>query len=263
VTDPGDLDALRSVTAGLAHEVRNPLQFIKNYAEVVTELRAELDVIVRECGPDVRASLVDDLTSLRDELGQAGEQIERHVRRLDAIVESMLAATQPARSQRQLTDVNLLVAESAEYAYHGRAGSHRAARPERLELQLDDTLPLAVVDPLRLSRAVINVVTNALQAVSEGGSGPDEPKVIVSTAPRPGGFTIVVRDNGPGIPAELQGRVFEPFLTAKRGRHHAGLGLTQVWEIVVGDHLGTVTIESDDGGTVATLVVPNGDASST
>jgi signal transduction histidine kinase len=261
VTEAGDLDALRSVTAGLAHEVRNPLQFIKNYAEVVTELSSELDVIVAECGPDVPASLVDDLASLRTELGQAGEQIERHVRRLDAIVESMLAATQQARGQRQLTDVNLLVTEAAEYAYHGRAGSHRAPRDERLVLELDRELPLAVVDPLRLSRAVVNLVTNALQAAGDGGSGPEEPTVVVSTAPTPTGFSIVVRDNGPGIPAELRGRVFEPFLTAKRGRHHAGLGLTQVWEIVVGDHHGTVTIDSDDTGTVATIAVPNGDAS--
>jgi signal transduction histidine kinase len=257
VTEPGDLDALRAVTAGLAHEVRNPLQFIKNYAEVVSELSTELAAMLDESGAELPAPLFDDVTSLRDELGRAGEQIVRHVQRLDAIVESMLAATQSARGQRQLTDINLLVTESAEFAYHGRAGPHAAARNERLSLALDRDLPLAAVDSLRLSRAVVNLVSNALQAVGNGGSGSAEPTVEVATVRSAEGFSIVVRDNGPGIPPELQGRVFEPFLTAKRGRDHAGLGLTQVWEIVVGDHEGTVTIESDaERGTIATITVP-------
>ena len=260
VTEPVDLDALRAVTAGLAHEVRNPLQFIKNYAEVVAELSSELDMMVAEAGDDLPPPLLDDVRSLRDELGRAGEQIVRHVQRLDAIVESMLAATQSARGARQLTDVNLLVTESAEFAYHGRAGPHTASRAERLTFRLDRDLPLAVVDPLRLSRAVVNLVSNALQAVGNGGAGSEEPTVEVSTSRTHDGFSIVVRDNGPGIPTELQGRVFEPFLTAKRGRDHAGLGLTQVWEIVVGDHDGSVTIESDSTqGTIATITVPTND----
>jgi signal transduction histidine kinase len=252
---PDSLDALRAVTAGLAHEIRNPLQFIKNYAEVVAELASELQTIASEAEGTVSAPMFDDLTSLRTELGQAGEQIVRHVGRLDAIVESMLAASHHGSGHRQLTDLNLLVRESAEFAYHGRVGAPAAPRVERLEFDLEQDLPLVVVDPLRLSRAVINLVANALQALA-GDSAALEPAVTVRTGRVPNGISISVADNGPGIAADVQPRVFEPFFTGKSGRHHAGLGLTQVWDIVVGDHGGSVTIEGRGPGTIATITLP-------
>jgi signal transduction histidine kinase len=252
-----ELDALRAVTAGLAHEIRNPLQFIKNYAEVVSELADELRSILDESATRMPAPAFDDLSSLRNELGQAGEQIVSHVGRLDAIVESMLATSHQGSGRRQLTDVNLLVRESAEFAYHGRAAVLDAPRVERLELDLETDLPLAVVDPLRMSRAVINLVVNALQSLA-GIVDSDEPVVWVRTRRTDDGFAIIVEDNGPGIADEDTSRLFEPFFTTKRGRHHAGLGLTQVWDIVVSDHGGTITIEGRPGrGTTATISVPS------
>jgi signal transduction histidine kinase len=251
-----ELDALRAVTAGLAHEIRNPLQFIKNYAEVVAELAAELRNIVEESASTMTPSAIEDLASLREELGQAGEQIVRHAGRLDAIIESMLATSQQGSGQRQLTDVNLLVKESAEFAYHGRAAAPESSRLEQLEFDLDPDLPLAMLDPLRMSRAVINLVVNALQAVALG-SDTDAPTVRVRTRRTADGFSIVIEDNGPGIATDQRQRVFEPFFTTKRGRHHAGLGLTQVWDIVVSDHGGTVTIDSvAHGGATATIALP-------
>jgi signal transduction histidine kinase len=253
-----DLDQLRAVTAGLAHEIRNPLQFIKNYAEVVSELCDELRSIVGEderMGEPTRG----DLATLHDELSQAADQIDRHVTRLDSIVESMSAASSPGSGRRQLTDVNLLVRESAEFAYHGRAGAPAEPRTESLAFELDPELPPAVVDPVRLSRAVINLVTNALQALAGGQTVVSDPQVTVRTAAADDAFVITVEDNGPGIPPEIRGRVFEPFFTVKPGRHHAGLGLTQVWDIVV-NHGGTVTIDSDgERGTVVTLRLPRSD----
>jgi signal transduction histidine kinase len=262
VRTPGtrlELDQLRAVTAGLAHEIRNPLQFIKNYAEVVGELANELRSIVIDDEHIVEPTR-GDLTTLHEELNQAADQIDQHVTRLDAIVESMSAASSPASGRRQLTDVNLLVRESAEFAYHGRAGATAEPRVETMEFDLDGTIPPAVVDPVRLSRAVINVVTNALQALAGGPPLARDPRVEVRTGRTADGFAISVADNGPGIAPEIRGRVFEPFFTAKRGRHHAGLGLTQVWDIVV-NHGGTVTIDSEaEQGTVVTLHLPGSTA---
>jgi signal transduction histidine kinase len=250
-----DLDQLRAVTAGLAHEIRNPLQFIKNYAEVAAELATELRNIVAD-DEQMQEPTLGDLTSLYDELHQAADQIGRHVMRLDAIVESMSAAASESSGRRQLTDINLLARESAEFAYHGRAGAVAGPRVERLVFELDAELPPAVVDPVRLSRAVINLVGNALQAISSASPLVNDPCVTVRSARTDDGFELSVEDNGPGIPAEIRDRVFEPFFTATRGRHHAGLGLTQVWDIAV-NHGGSVTIDSDaTHGTVVTLRLP-------
>lgn len=259
-----DLESLRAVAAGLAHEIRNPLQFIQNYAEVVTELARELQHIVDDLQGDdplrdaaaVGDAAVDDLRSLHRELDQAGAQIVQHAVRLDAIVESMLATADRGGGTRELTDLNVLVRESADYAYHGRAG-RQPTGPERLELSLDPDLPLVVVDPLRLSRAVVNLVANALQAVSAPAAADAEPTVRVSTALAGDELVVTVVDNGVGMPDEVRARAFEPFFTATRGREHAGLGLTQVWEIVVRDHGGRVTLDSGEGhGTTATIAVP-------
>ncbi len=255
----GDLDALRAVTAGLAHEIRNPLQFIQNAAEVVAELSTELDTIVAEASDTVPPTVHDDLRVLRGELAEASDQIVRHVSRLDAIVESMLAASHHGSGRRQLTDVNLLVRESAEFAYHGRTGGISTSG-EQLMFDLAPDLPLVVVDPVRLSRAVINVVANALQAVDGGTTDGTPPTVQIETRSTPAAVTIVVRDNGPGIAEDVRDRVFEPFVTGKQGRHHAGLGLTQVWDIVVGDHRGDVHIDSEPGaGTTVRIELPAND----
>jgi two-component system, NtrC family, sensor kinase len=242
-----DLVGLRDLASGLAHEIRNPLQFIKNYAEVVDELEAELLEIIREASGTVPSATVDDLNSLQHELSVAAEQIVRHAQRLDAIVESMLATSRTAVGDQRLADLNLLVRESAEFAYHGRADQHPARLREQLLFELEPGIPPVSVQPLRLSRAVVNIVTNALQATTLGTFDGHEPTVRVMTERRGDGFVIVVEDNGPGVPAEIKDRIFEPFFTDKTGHLHTGLGLTQVWDIVVTDHGGRVSIDSEPG----------------
>jgi two-component system, NtrC family, sensor kinase len=254
-----DLVGLRDLASGLAHEIRNPLQFIKNYAEVVDELEAELLDIIREAAGAAPSTTIDDLSSLHRELSEAAEQIVRHAQRLDAIVESMLATSREAVGDRRLADLNLLVRESADFAYHGRADQHPARLREHLVFELDAGIPPVSVQPLRLSRAVVNVVTNALQATNLGTFDGHEPTVRVMTERRGDGFVIVVEDNGPGVPAEIEDRIFEPFFTDKTGHLHTGLGLTQVWDIVVTDHGGRVSIDSEPGRpTRVTLEIDGG-----
>jgi two-component system, NtrC family, sensor kinase len=251
---PG-LAALRDVAAGLAHELRNPLQFIQNYAAVVAELGSELDGILEDVRPTLASSAVDDLTSLHVELAMASEQIVRHANRLDAIVESMLATSGESAAQRELADLNVLVRESVEYAYEGRRGPS-AILVEHIDVDLDPSIPLVMVDALRLSRAVVNLVTNALQAADDGAER-RQPTVVVRTRRIGDEFAVVVEDNGPGIPEEVRAKVFEPFFSTKGGRAHAGLGLTQVWDIVVVDHGGTVEIDRTPAGhTVFTITIP-------
>jgi signal transduction histidine kinase len=253
--DKPGLAALRDVTAGLAHELRNPLQFIQNYAEVVTELGDELDGILHDGTTTLPSQTVDDLTSLHSELSRAGEQIVRHARRLDAIVESMLATSGDTTPRRELADLNVLVRESAEFGRDGR-GTSSSVSGERIDFDLDDSIPLVMVDALRLSRAVVNVVTNALQAAGDDPPADAPPTVTVRTRAVDDGFTITVEDNGPGIAGDSRQRVFEPFFSAKQGRAHAGLGLTQVWDIVVDDHQGRVEIDRRDDITVVSLFIP-------
>jgi C4-dicarboxylate-specific signal transduction histidine kinase len=167
----------------------------------------------------------------------------------------MLATSGESAARRELADLNVLVRESVEYAYEGRRGPS-AISGEHLDLDLDPSIPPVMVDALRLSRVVVNLVTNALQAAADDRAGRREPAVVVRTRRVGDGFAIVVEDNGPGIPDEIRARVFEPFFSAKGGRTHAGLGLTQVWDIVVVDHGGTVDIDrTPEGRTAFTVTI--------
>jgi signal transduction histidine kinase len=247
------LASLGALTAGIAHEIRNPLQFITGDAEIVVELAEELQVLVEELRPHLSEEAVADLVTLRDELAEAGHQIVRHAHRLDAIIDGMVATSGARARRRRLVDLNEVVAEAARLADTASAAGPPSLGAD-VELDLTPGLPPITADPVRLSQAVLNLVANALQAVGRGTSDGKPPRVRLTTAPVGDGQELRVDDNGPGIPAEVRDHVFEPFVTTKPGRAHAGLGLAQAWDTVVSAHGGTLVAAARPGGGTTMVV---------
>jgi two-component system NtrC family sensor kinase len=251
---------LGELTAGIAHELQNPLTFMKSFADVSTELVEGMN------GARSGAGLGQDiLAGLKQNL----QQISQHGQRASSIIKDMLAHSRSGAAPRQLTDLNALVAEHLRLAYEGA----RAANPDftaTLQQDLDPRLgPVSVVAP-DLGRVLLNLCTNALYAVHErqqlaaaGPAGEEDvpyvPGVVVSTRRVASGqaVEIRVRDNGTGIPTEVLAKIFQPFFTTKPVGEGTGLGLSLSHDIIVQGHGGRLTVESQpDQGTTFTISLP-------
>ena len=259
------LASLGALTAGIAHEIKNPLNFVNNFASLSAELVRE----IKAERADKPGLLVSDVEDVLDDLEGNVTRIEEHGRRADAIVKGMLMHARGGSGQREMVDVNALVDEAANLAYHGM----RAQRPG-IDVTLTRDLDASVgsVDgvPQDLSRVVLNLVNNALYAVADrsarpagGGDGavPSEgfpPSVRVSTHGALGAVEIRVWDNGGGIPESVRQRIFEPFFTTKPAGEGTGLGLSLSNDIVAA-HGGRLTLESDEtaGTTEFTIRLPH------
>jgi signal transduction histidine kinase len=235
------LASLGALTAGIAHEIRNPLNFVINFAQLAVELVREL----REGLPDVTGETAELLTALEQNVAK----IEEHGQRADHIVHSMLLHARSQPGQRQKTDLNTLVAEAVNLAYHGL----RAQKPTfqlSVETGLDPALPQLEVSPQDLSRAVLNLTNNALYAADykrlTAGAG-FRPRVVVRT--RDVGDAVELRfwDNGDGVLLELREKIFTPFFTTKPAGEGTGLGLSISYDIVVQMHKGSLRVESEEG----------------
>ena len=251
---------LGELTAGIAHELQNPLTFMKSFAEVSTELVEGMNGAragTGGLGQDILAGLKQNL-----------QQISQHGQRASSIIRDMLAHSRSGAAPRQPTDLNALVAEHLRLAYEGA----RAANPDftaTLRQDLDPTLgPVSVVAP-DLGRVLLNLCANALYAVharrqlAAAGPGkeaaPYEPGVGVSTRRAADGqaVEIRVRDNGTGMPAEVQARIFQPFFTTKPVGEGTGLGLSLSHDIITTGHGGTLRVESQPGqGTEFLITLP-------
>jgi two-component system NtrC family sensor kinase len=235
------LASLGALTAGIAHEIRNPLNFVTNFAQLAVELVREL----RQGLPDATAETAECLQALEQNVAK----IEEHGRRADRIVESMLLHARSQPGQRQKIDLNTLVTESVNLAYHGLRGQDPSLHVA-IDMDLDRTLAPLVVSPQDLSRVVLNLMNNALYAAhhKRRTAGADfQPRVVART--REGGETVELRiwDNGEGIAPELHEKIFAPFFTTKPAGAGTGLGLSIGYDIVVQMHKGTLRVESEPG----------------
>lgn len=238
--------SLGALTAGVAHEMKNPLNFINNFASLSRELMEELEV---EDDPQEQAAILADIKS-------NAEKIEKHGRRADTIIRSMLDHARAGHREQRLIDLNALIAEYVDLAWH----SKRSQYPDvSVGLSTDwgaDVGEVSVASA-EMGRVVLNLVSNAYDAVRERRHQEGEmfsPEIAVTTQRTAQGIEIRVADNGPGIPADRQGRVFEPFYTTKPPGAGTGLGLSLSYDIVTQGHGGTLTIESEEG-CGATLIV--------
>ncbi|HLT46831.1 MAG TPA: ATP-binding protein [Rubricoccaceae bacterium] len=259
------LAGLGRLTAGIAHEIKNPLNFVNNFAglsaELVRELREELEA---SRGEPVEVVL-PVLAPLLDDLAMNAEKVRAHGRRADAIVQEMMLHARGAHEPRQPVDLNALVAEHVGLAVGGWEEKNDDGGVAVTQAY-DPAVGAVVCTPQALGRVLVNLVTNALDAVAArralaGGEAPYAPAVAVSTHRVDGRVLIAVADNGVGIPEAAQRRLFEPFYTTKPpGRGNVGLGLSLSRDVVHGQG-GTLEAESREGeGTTFTVTLPAGAA---
>jgi signal transduction histidine kinase len=251
------LASLGGLTAGIAHEIKNPLNFVVNFAglnaELAGELRHALDAGDRQAADEALGYLEMN-----------ARKIYEHGQRADGILRGMLDHAQGQRGERLPVDLNDFVEEHAALAYHGARDRHGHFRCA-VEVDVDADVDAMTVEaaPQELGRVLLNLLGNAFDAVREraartaGGDGDGyDPRVRVRTRRAPGGVVVEVEDNGVGIPAALRPRVFEPFFTTKpTGRGNVGLGLSLAHDIATA-HGGTLTAAAADGATTFTLTLP-------
>jgi signal transduction histidine kinase len=241
--------ALGQLTAGIAHEIKNPLNFVNNFAGLSVELLDELkEASAQAMGAldaSKRAEMVETIGMLTGNL----EKIAEHGRRADGIVKSMLQHSRGGSGDWQASDLNALVEEALNLAYHGARAQDQSFNIT-MERDLDrNLLPIEVV-PQDLMRVFLNLIGNGFYATnkrSREGDGTFRPVLKVTTREAGEAVEIRVRDNGVGIPREHREKLFQPFFTTKPTGEGTGLGLSISYEIVTLQHGGTITVESEVG----------------
>ena len=241
--------SLGQLTAGIAHEIKNPLNFVNNFAglsvELLDELKQTAAPAVDSLGEDTRAEIDEIVGMLTGNL----EKIAEHGRRADGIVKSMLLHSRGGSGDWQSTDINALVEEAMNLAYHG-ARAQDGNFNITVERELDSTLAPIEVVPQDVTRVFLNLFGNGFYAVGkrrrEAGDG-FRPVLKVTTKDLGEAVEIRVRDNGTGIPPEFRDKLFQPFFTTKPTGEGTGLGLSISYDIVTQQHGGTIEVDSAFG----------------
>lgn len=256
--------SLGQLTAGIAHEIKNPLNFVNNFAELSRELLDELKEAVdpRKAAPDAKEN--GDLSELVTTLDANLEKIAEHGRRADGIVTSMLLHSRGGSGERQKSDLNALIEEALNLAFHG-ARARSQGFNVTLERDFDTHLEPIEIVPQDLTRVFLNLFGNAFYAVDkrrrEGGEAGFTPVVTVSTRDKGNEIEIRIHDNGIGMPPEVRDHAFTPFFTTKPTGEGTGLGLSISYDIVVQEHGGTIAVDSRAGEfTEFTIVLPRNPA---
>jgi two-component system NtrC family sensor kinase len=252
------LASLGQLTAGIAHEIKNPLNFVNNFSALSVELTDELkDVLKQATLADKIRTDVEELTGLlKDNLGK----VVQHGKRADSIVKSMLLHSREGSGEHRPADVNALVDESLNLAYHGA----RAEKPQfnvTLMRNFDPEAGMIEVFPQEITRVLLNLISNGFYAVTkrkaENGSADFEPLVTATTKGRTDRVEICIRDNGTGIPPDVKEKMFNPFFTTKPAGEGTGLGLSMSHDIVVKQHGGTIEVTTEPGEfTEFTIILP-------
>jgi len=238
--------SLGMLTAGIAHEIKNPLNFVNNFAilsiDLATELLELLEPNLKTLSPDVQEEVLDILEDLKSNAASINEEGQR----ADSIVRSMLMHSRGTVGQLQQTNINALVDESVNLAYH----SIRAIDVNfnaRIDTDYDTNLPPMAVVPQDLSRVFLNIVNNACYAVHQKklqlGRG-FEPLITVSTHNNVTTVEVRIKDNGTGIPPHIKEQLFNPFFTTKPAGKGTGLGLSISYDIIVQGHGGSIEVDT-------------------
>jgi signal transduction histidine kinase len=248
--------SLGELTAGIAHEIQNPLNFVNNFSEVSSELVEEL-IDERSKGTDRDEELEEGLLN---DLNENLQKIAHHGKRADSIVKGMLEHSRTGTGQKELTDINGLVGEYMRLAYHGLRVKDKSFNSE-LVLDLDPKIGQVNVVGKDLGRVLINLINNAFHAVHERKTNQPEhnPVVTVTTKSSETDIEIRVKDNGVGVPENLRQKIFQPFFSTKPTGQGTGLGLSLSYEIVVMGHNGRFELESVIGeGSEFIVILPIG-----
>jgi signal transduction histidine kinase len=256
--------SLGELTAGIAHEIQNPLNFVNNFSEVNSEL-------IDEASQEIKNGNISEVEIILHDIKENEQKINHHGKRADAIVKNMLLHSRSNTGQKEPTDINALADEYLRLSYHGLRAKDKSFNAD-FKLEADESIPKIEVVPQDIGRVLLNLINNAFYACAErsrsavsevrsskheAGSTDYKPIVKVSTKKSGDKIEIRVKDNGNGIPASIKDKIFQPFFTTKPTGSGTGLGLSLSYDILKA-HGGTISVESTkSSGTEFIIQLPN------
>jgi signal transduction histidine kinase/tetratricopeptide (TPR) repeat protein len=245
--------SLGELTAGIAHEIQNPLNFVKNFSEVNAELILELK-------EEIDKGDLDEVKAIANDIADNEQKIIHHGKRADSIVKGMLQHSRSSSNQKVPTDVNALADEYLRLSYHGLRAKDKSFNAN-FNTDFDEHLPQINVVSQDIGRVLLNLFNNAFYAVAEKQKLQKEnykPLVVVKTKTSGDKIEISVKDNGNGIPDKVKDKIFQPFFTTKPTGEGTGLGLSLSYDIVSKGHGGDLRMETEEGvGTEFIISIPN------
>ncbi|TMJ81720.1 MAG: GAF domain-containing protein [Alphaproteobacteria bacterium] len=240
--------ALGQLTAGIAHEIKNPLNFVNNFSALSADLIDELDDVLKPAALDRKTrEETDELTHM---LKGNLEKVVQHGKRADSIVKNMLLHYREGSGERRPVSINALADESLNLAYHGARAENQEFKI-RLERSFDPTTGEVDLFPQEMTRALLNLISNgfyaAMKRKAKIGFDEYEPTLSVATKNLGNSVEITIRDNGGGIPPEVREKMFNPFFTTKPPGEGTGLGLSLSYDIIVKQHAGSIEVDTEPG----------------
>ena len=256
------LASLGQLTAGIAHEIKNPLNFVNNFSAVSVELIDELREAL--AGANLDNKLRAQISEIADMLQGNLDKVVQHGKRADSIVKNMLLHSRQGSQEHRPVDINAIVEESLNLAYHG-ARAEKQGFNITLERSLDPTAGEVDVFPQEITRVLLNLISNGFYAATkrkaEANGGNYEPILAAATKNLGDSVEIRIRDNGTGIPPEVKEKIFNPFFTTKPAGEGTGLGLSISHDIIVKQHGGSIEVDTQPGEfTEIRIVLPRGAA---
>ncbi len=234
--------SLGEMTAGIAHEIQNPLNFVNNFSEVNSELLDEMNKAWEEGN-------AKEARALSEGIKQNLEKINHHGKRADAIVKGMLQHSRTSQGHKESVDLNAMVEEYLRLSYHGMRVKDKFFNA-KFSTSLDESLGKINIVPQDMGRVFVNLFNNAFYSINEKRKGPDkhyEPELTVSTRRMANKVEIRIRDNGMGISQKNIDKIFQPFFTTKPTGQGTGLGLSLSYDIITKEHGGEIKVETVEG----------------
>lgn len=240
------LASLGQLTAGIAHEIKNPLNFINNFSELSSEFLEEIDENVRKLES---SEITEEIKALLQDVKGNLEKIHQHGTRADGIVKSMLLHSRGGSGKMENTDLNTLIKEYVNLSFHGMRANKNPINVN-IKVETDEDLGTVKINPENFSRVVLNLCKNAFDAMREKLEKEANvgylPQLVVRTAKTEENIVVEFEDNGPGVPEEIREKLMLPFFTTKKGTDGTGLGLS-ISSDIIKSHDGTLNVESREG----------------
>jgi signal transduction histidine kinase len=234
--------SLGELTAGIAHEIQNPLNFVNNFSEVNIEL-------IDEMNEKFKLGKNNEAVELAEDIKQNNEKINFHGKRADSIVKGMLQHSRSSSGQKEMTDINNLADECLRLSFHGMRAKDKSFNV-KTETIFDNSIPPVNISSQDIGRVLLNLFTNSFYSVTQKRQKLGEtfePEISVKTAKTTKGIIISIRDNGNGIPQKVLDKVFQPFFTTKPTGEGTGLGLSMSYDIITKGHNGELKVETKEG----------------
>lgn len=244
--------SLGELTAGIAHEIQNPLNFVNNFSELSEELIDEMD-------EEIEKGDLEEVKAISMDLKENLKKVNLHGKRAESIVKGMLQHSRKSNGKKELSDINKLLDESLRLSFHGLRAKNKDFHVD-YEINMAKDLPKANVAPQDFERVLLNLINNAFYAAQEKGKSSDEdykPKIWVNSTKTTSGVEIAIKDNGGGIPDSIKEKIFQPFFTTKPTGEGTGLGLSLSYDIITKGHGGKLKMESKEGkGSTFSIFLP-------